>query len=268
MSIPNEPPAGNLQFDQAEFGENSPDRPMCAGCKTPITGQYYEASGQLICPACRERFESAMSGGSGLKRGLKALVLGLIAAAIGSAAYYAIMRATGLNIGLVAIVLGILIGGAVKMGSDSRGGWFYQLLALFLTYTAIAAMHIPDIIASFAELRDQAAIEANGAAPNEAAPPILAEAGAPANAALVQQQGEPEPPPTAEELLFGIGALSVFAYALPIFITIESPISGLIYAFALWEAWKLNKKPRVVFNGPYSLAPQDSDKPEGSADGV
>jgi len=310
MSIPTEPSAGNLQFDQAEFTANAPERPACAGCKEPIADQYYEAAGQLICPACRGRFENAMHGGSGLKRGLKALGLGLVAAAIGSAAYYAIMHATGLNIGLVAIVLGILIGGAVKMGSEGRGGWFYQLLALFLTYTAISAMHIPDIITGLQEIAEQESGEVLDApapqvvtggidAPADAnadqeglkrdeTPDAGAEAeteapAPPSEAASLEAETDIEPhddaamaelraaleqPPSALDMLLGTGVLLILAYALPVFIAIESPISGLIYAFALWEAWKLNKKTHVAFNGPYSLTLRDSVGSEGAADGV
>ena len=44
------------------------------------------------------------------------------------------------------------------------------------------------------------------------------------------------------------------AYALPIFIAFGAPISGFIFAFALWEAWKMNRKVRLVINGPFHLA--------------
>ena len=38
-----------------------------------------------------------------------------------------------------------MVGGAVKAGSGNRGGRFYQLMALFLTYSAIVAMLVPGV---------------------------------------------------------------------------------------------------------------------------
>ena len=42
-------------------------------------------------------------------------------------------------------------------------------------------------------------------------------------------------------------------YAIPVMEATHSPIAGLIYAFALWEAWKINKPVQLVFNGPFRL---------------
>ena len=50
-------------------------------------------------------------------------------------------KATGYEIGLVAIVVGLLVGGAVRKGSGARGGWFYQLMAVALTYAAISGSY-------------------------------------------------------------------------------------------------------------------------------
>ena len=87
--------------------------------------------------------------GSRLGRGIKAVLFGTIAAALGAILYYAIMRITGLNIGLVAVVVGLMVGGAVKAGSGNRGGRFYQLLAVFLTYSAIVGMFVPKMLDVF-----------------------------------------------------------------------------------------------------------------------
>ena len=55
-----------------------------------------------------------------------------------------IIVGTGWNFSLVAILVGYTVGGAVRTGSDDRGGLFYRLLAVFLTYSAIVGMFVPD----------------------------------------------------------------------------------------------------------------------------
>jgi hypothetical protein len=99
--------------------------------------------------------------GSRVGRGLKAFVFGTIGAVLGAILYYAIIRITGWNIGLVAVVVGLMIGGAVKAGSGNRGGRFYQFLAVFLTYSAMAsfgAFSAParHRLRSFLPMRDEA----------------------------------------------------------------------------------------------------------------
>jgi hypothetical protein len=53
--------------------------------------------------------------------------------------------------------------------------------------------------------------------------------------------------------LLGVLLLLVVAYAFPVLAAVHSPISGLIFGFALWEAWKMNKKVQLAFNGPFRL---------------
>ena len=156
-----EPAPDDLQFDQAEFADvtatESDNVTPCSACKTPITDLYFETGGRIVCASCRDRIESALRGGSRLTRVLKALVFGTIAAVAGAFLYHAIMTITGLNIGLVAVVVGVLVGGAVKAGSAGRGGRFYQLLAVFLTYSAISAMYaVPAFVEGFRRGPDQA----------------------------------------------------------------------------------------------------------------
>ena len=67
-------------------------------------------------------------------------------------------------------------------------------------------------------------------------------------------------PPGILGLLFLIGMLLVYAvlllvliYSLPIFIGFQSPISLLIFAVGLWQAWKMNAFTEVVITGPYRV---------------
>jgi hypothetical protein len=214
-----------LQFDEAEPTTPAVSGPSCAGCKQPIKDAYFEINGKVICASCRHRIEASFRGGNPAGRVIKATVFGAAGTVVGAVLYYAIVRATDMNIGLVAIVVGFLVGKAVRKGSENRGGLFYQLLAVFLTYTSIGLMDL----AVFAGAQQNAAPQPAGV--------FLA------------------------TIVFTI-------YVLPVTYGIYRPISGLIYCFALYEAWKINKPARLVFNGPFqiSAAPAPSN-PGASNDG-
>src|SRR5687767_14750677 len=97
-----------LQFDKAEVAEEQALN--CAVCKTPITGEYYQANGQTICPRCRDQVAKMGVGGSGAARLVKAIAAGLVAGFIGFLLYYVILKLTGYEFGLIAIVVGWLVG--------------------------------------------------------------------------------------------------------------------------------------------------------------
>jgi hypothetical protein len=129
------------QFDRAEFAKEAPGGPFCRECRRPIQNEYYDISGIVVCSIChanRLRFRSR------LIRAFKALLLGSVAAAVGAGVYRMIMFGTGWNFSLVAILVGYMVGGAVNTGSGARGGRFYQVLAIFLTYSALVGMFLPE----------------------------------------------------------------------------------------------------------------------------
>ena len=179
------------------------------------------------------------------------------------------MRITGLNIGLVAVVVGLMVGGAVKAASGNRGGRFYQLLAVFLTYSAIAAMHVPDMLAVLQRRFDHDA-------PAQVADADGKPARGPVEAARLEAEKKdhaPAPRPTVQPpraqrewpglgvVLIGLGFLIGIAYSLPVLVAFQSPISGLIFGFALWEAWKINRGVQLAFNGPFRLGTLHGDEP-------
>ena len=320
-------PQGPLQFEEAEYAPETPGGLTCSECKSPIVDRYYETSGRVVCEPCRVRIQQAYEGGSKVGRAARAPLLGGVAAAVAGAIYYGITKATDSNFGLVAVVVGLLIGGAVKAGSGGRGGLFYQLLALFLTYTTIGASILPLAIEGAREQQqkeearfmeeiqsqikkleaeaktkteagtDKPAAEQTPKSDEVAAPdntpkgdePEVAKSEAPAdqpgadgetpeNRAAEKSVDAPEdddldfvmeeePAPTGVALLIGLGALAAIAYTLPVLVAVNSPISGLIYGFALWEAWKINKKTELAFQGPFDVVPI-ADEPaahDGSA---
>lgn len=141
----------DLQFDRAESGEDGSAPASCTRCKSPLQGSYFEANGAIVCQACRAELEQEWSRGSGTGRFARALLFGVVAAAAGSGLYYAILKLTGYEFGLVAIVVGLMVGIAVKKGSNGRGGWRYQSLAMFLTYTSIVSSYVPLILREVGE---------------------------------------------------------------------------------------------------------------------
>ncbi len=146
MPPPSTPGSGDLQFERAEFTHGG-EGPLCAACQRPAH-EYFQFQGHIYCAPCRQRIESSLDR---LERSAsfgRAALYGVGAAIAGAALYYAVLAATGYEIGLVAVVVGLLVGKAVRKGSDSLGGWRYQALAMSLTYLSIVSSYVPGILKS------------------------------------------------------------------------------------------------------------------------
>lgn len=216
--------ADDLQFDKAEFqGTTSEDGAAqagtaahpCSACTRPLDGEYWEVGTSVVCGACRDGMVDYFEGGSAPGRVMRSILLGGAAAAIGAFIWYLIIRITDYNIGIVAIAVGWMVGRGVVKGSRSRGGWFYQALAVGLTYVAIGAAMVPIALAEGSILERPADV-------SEAVHAVT----------------------VAVMAVFGV-------FALPVGISIEAPISGLIFGFALWQAFKMNRKNSVNIAGPF-----------------
>jgi hypothetical protein len=57
------------------------------------------------------------------------------------------------------------------------------------------------------------------------------------------------------QLLIAVGLLLAFAMAAPFLGGFENIIGILIIGFALWEAWKMNRRVPMQIQGPFRLAP-------------
>ena len=245
---------GNLQFDRAErTGGTGPAAAAglnCSLCKQPIAGSYYEVNGHVTCPRCRGQVMAEWNRGSAGGRLAKALGLGALAAAVGAGLYFGIEALTGYEFGLVAVVVGVMVGGAVRKGSQGRGGWRYQVLAMFLTYSAVVATD-SSMIAR--ELRKEVR------ARSDSLQALAAPSVAPTNAAIPASVAASSPAPPARTrppIVLALALLLVLAYAAPVMIGVASPLHLLIAGFALYEAWKLNKGAALRVTGPYQAAPQ------------
>jgi hypothetical protein len=286
MSQPNAPtpPEGDdasfeaeeeIQFDQAEYATPASAGPTCGLCHQPIADTYYETGGKVFCTACRGRIEESFRGGSRLGRALKAFVFGSAAALAGGALYYAIIRTTGINLGLIAVLVGYMVGRAVRAGSGNRGGLLYQFLAVFLTYSSIVAMHVPLLVEHALKQGPPKDEQAKVAPAKDDADRARAKDKALAgekdkaalNAADAPRQGRP--PLSRAEFLLALVRVIGFFYSLPVHLAMAAPISGLIFGFALWEAWKIPTKIQFSFNGPFRVAtePLNVPNPEDFDDG-
>lgn len=207
-----------------------------------------------------------------MRRGLKATLLGTLAAIGGSLLYFAVAAMTGREFGLVAIAVGFMVGTAVRKGSGGRGGWAYQTLAIGLTYLAIVSTYVPLVVKEFQkDARGSARAHATTPVPMDT---ITISARDPATApsadsaastqaaenASVMQAGATRPAARKDStrlgpgtVLLGIGAIVLLAAIVPIAAGLSNLIGLLIIGIAVFEAWKLNRRVQLVIAGPYRV---------------
>jgi hypothetical protein len=71
----------------------------------------------------------------------RAIGLGVVAALLGAVIYAVFVGVTGWTIGYLAILVGYMVGKAMIIGSEERGGIEYQATAVALTYVAVGFAH-------------------------------------------------------------------------------------------------------------------------------
>ena len=239
---------GDLQFDRAEPATAGAVAPTsCTVCKQPLVGSYYAINGRAVCASCHDKVAQHAASGSFIT----AFLLGLGAAALGAGIYFGIEALTGYEFGLVAVVVGLLVGNAVRKGSRGFGGWRYQALAIALTYLSVvvtdASLVIRAAIQDKGTLSDSAAVSTTAPAPTRApsssAPVVVVDSAGTDTAAHGAHN-----PGVAIFMLLGL------ALAMPFLIGFQSPLHLVIVAFALYEAWKLNRTPAFTITGPFQIA--------------
>jgi hypothetical protein len=132
----------DLQFERAEFGAAGPAR-NCTGCHQPIAGHHFDVNGQPFCDACTASIRQAHGGSLGGAAFGRALGAGLIAGAVGSSLFYLVAKISGYQLSIIFIAVGFLVGRAVRWATGGRGGVIYQVLAVVLTYAAMAFSWVP-----------------------------------------------------------------------------------------------------------------------------
>ena len=258
MTTPSgEAPKDALQFDAAEpaAATATPAAGVtCASCQRPITTTYYMLNESILCGSCRGRLERELNGGTGIGRFSGALLWGLGGAALGALVYYAVLAATGYEVGLIAIAVGWLVGRGVQRGSNGRGGPAYQAIAVVLTYFAIVSTYIPIIIGAAREGANAATSDSAYAESALLVDSLKASAPAGADALLAAEGASSAgSQPTFFDAVKAIGALLVFAAIVPFLSGIQNIIGLLIIGFALYQAWKMNKRVPIAFTGPFKV---------------
>ena len=224
-TVGDSPEPDGLQFDHAEFGQaQETDAVVCGSCRRPIDDHYFEINGTVVCEACREAIEAQLRGGSGVARFLKAALYGLGAAIVGYVVYTAFVHFTRIDLSLVAILVGFFVGKMVRQGSGRLGGRPYQFLAVFLTYTSLAFTYLTLRLL-------------NLFAANQEAWALL------------------------KVPAFYVACL-MNVFQMPVEEISSSPITIAFVGFALWEAWKFNRRLPLVVTGPYRLGTMDQDEGE------
>jgi hypothetical protein len=216
---------------------------ICSKCSGALRGSYYTLGEQMLCERCHFEMRSAGPSGSMFTRALGALLVGVIAAVMAGALWLLVTELTGYELGIIALAVGFMVGVAVRIGSRGVGGLGYQLLAVFLTYSAIVMTYVPSIVqemrssdeimAGFHEAAEQAVVVPASAEGGDAVAPALGDEGA---------------------ITATLYVLAVpLAYAAPFLMGFQNVIGILIIGFALYEAWKINTRVPLETKGPFRL---------------
>ena len=242
---------GSLDFERAENVSHSGS--VCAQCATPITDRYYTLGSHVLCEPCHLAFRNAKAPGNAASRWVGAVALGTVAAAIGCALWMLVTELTGYEIGLIAIAVGYIVGMAVHIGARRTGGLVYQLLAVFLTYTAIVMTYVPMIVNEPSASEDfQRGIDTTRSEP------FAGEESAGQGADGVEGERPDVPVTNSGEraALTWLAAVPI-AYAVPFLFGFENAIGILIIGFALWQAFRMNARMKIELQGPFRLEARD-----------
>ena len=255
---------GSLDFERAENASHSAS--ACAQCATPITDRYFTLGSHVLCEPCHLAFRDAKAPGNAASRFFGAAMLGTVAAAIGCALWMVVTELTGYEIGLIAIVVGYIVGMTVHVGARRVGGLVYQLLAVFLTYTAIVMTYVPmianELMASedFQREADSVRSEswAEEGSPDQATRTVEREESADQAADAVEGESPDVPVTDSDEsaALAWFTAVPI-AYAIPFLMDFENVIGILIIGFALWQAFRMNARAKIELQGPFRLEVRD-----------
>ena len=220
-----------LQFEQAEYTADQPLK--CGACEHAITHVYHELNGKIFCDRCRRNVEISLHSGSRFSRVMRATMAGTGTAIAGALLYLAFTMITGYEFALITVFIGYGVGRAVNWGSNGRGGWAYQTLAIVLTYLAIVTSYAPAVVQGLkAESTRETAATATAA-----------------SATPASEQ------PTVGRVALAVAVITLIVCAAPFLVGIKNIIGLVIIGVGVYEAWKTNRRVVLNFSGPHRTRP-------------
>ena len=229
-------PAGeseDLQFQKAEFTGRT-----CTFCKSAIGDTYYQIQGRDACATCAHARTAAQTATDSGGKMMKALLWGGGAAIAGSLAF-AFVAYLGFQLAILSIGIGWLVGTAIKKGTQGHTSRKYQIIAVLLTYLAIATSYVPLVIAQVIthkgeKDKDGKTVPAAPAAEPEAKVRPAATGGSPGLA-----------------LLMALGLILVLPFVDAFSSMPGGLLTLLIVFFGLQQAWKQTAPDDALIAGPY-----------------
>lgn len=305
-------PIDEVSLDRVEKETPQLSAIHCEKCKRVLLKVYYEVNGKVQCETCVEMRKRELAARTPTKRFVRATLWGSGVGLICTFVYYGISALTGFEFGLIAIIVGLAVGLAVRHGSDEQGGWVYQALAIFLTYTSIALTYSPAIVKELVDLakrQSPASVQATATTqspPAKMVGPSTAQSGAgatseppnPVNKMQSQvKSGEKSPlvtnktesskpnasardltktsptaaksptstqPMTVGQFFLGVTVILAVFWLAPFLAGLRNIMGLLIIGFAVYEAWKINKKGATTIRGPYTVQSQPTSQSTSS----
>lgn len=231
------------QFGTAEY-VGTPGSDHCQFCHQPIGPTYYRTNDAMTCPSCADKMRGAFAPDSHAAF-VRAIIFGLGAAVLGMILYATFAIVTGIVIGYASLAVGWMVGKAMIKGSNGVGGKRYQVIAVLLTYAAVATAAIPIWIHYSGE---------NKARTQSSQKLTQDQSGADSD----QLQGTP--PSQRPSFAAAIGMLIALGLASPFFELSANPLGGLIGLVILFVgmrfAWRFTAARAPAIFGPFENSTQ------------
>lgn len=132
-----------MSEESIKIGAKSEENVECSNCQKSIPAtEAYCFQGKnnedvYFCAECKQEIDTALQQETENPNYFGAIILGLIAGAIGALVWYFIEILTGYQIGYVALGLGYLVAWAVILGSGKKRGISLQIISSVIALLAV-----------------------------------------------------------------------------------------------------------------------------------